>query len=345
MTPPKFVFYLTCLLLGKLVKMDHLKQPAAVLQDRRFVSIDIGDSLKLKCLGDNEAMKIFWYKQILGQKPELICSTYKYGTNGTFHNEFHNNPRFTVENTDGESALKISQLQVSDTGTYFCARSVSFMFEFEEGTTVSVKGSGLNTEVWVQQLRTDTVQSEGFDTLSCTVETGSCNEEHSVYWFKNSDEVFYTYGTNNSRCKRKPSTQSLSCVYNLPIKNLNRSPAGTYYCAIASCGYILFGNSTTLNYQGKLNSPGLVYFLSGALAVTVVLSVVLTVLLYKLNKRSRCQSTEGQARFSAPSMPEAESCEGAEDLHYAALNMNRSLKSKRQTVNTNSECVYSRIQK
>ncbi|KAF3836868.1 hypothetical protein F7725_004332 [Dissostichus mawsoni] len=46
-------------------------------------------------------------------------------------------------------------------------------------------------------------------------------------------------------------THKHTCVYNLPMENLNPSHAGTYFCAVASCGHILFGNGTKLDFEGK----------------------------------------------------------------------------------------------
>uniref|UniRef100_A0A3B4YHW9 Ig-like domain-containing protein n=1 Tax=Seriola lalandi dorsalis TaxID=1841481 RepID=A0A3B4YHW9_SERLL len=107
----------------------------------------------------------------------------------------------------------------------------------------------------VHQSGSETIQPGGSVTLSCTVHTGTCDGEHSVYWFKDSEEshpgLIYTHGDRNDQCERKPETQTQTCVYNLPMENLNRSHAGTYYCAVASCGHILFGNGTKLDVEGE----------------------------------------------------------------------------------------------
>ena len=57
-------------------------------------------------------------------------------------NEFKDNRRFTVETNDVVNQLNISDLQLSDSATYYCSNGNIYVFEFMEVVTVSVKGSG-----------------------------------------------------------------------------------------------------------------------------------------------------------------------------------------------------------
>uniref|UniRef100_A0A3B4V7D0 Uncharacterized LOC111226891 n=1 Tax=Seriola dumerili TaxID=41447 RepID=A0A3B4V7D0_SERDU len=285
MTSPVFAFYLTCLFLGKTVQATDQKFSSSVRQERSFVSANVGESLTLPCvIKNNDATRIYWYKQSVGQKPRLISTLFAFNRNTTFNDEFKNNPRFTLDTGTGKNHLKITDLRISDSATYYCAKRTSFITEFDEGVTVSVQGSGLNIKVSVHQSGPETIQPGGSVTLSCTVHTGTCDGEHSVYWFKDSEEshpgLIYTHGDRNDQCKRKRETQTQTCVYNLPMQSLNLSHAGTYYCAVASCGHILFGNGTELDEHSLV----LVYFLSGALAFTTILVVLLASLIYKMKK-------------------------------------------------------------
>ncbi|XP_069578914.1 uncharacterized protein [Brachyistius frenatus] len=335
MTPPKFALYLTCLFL------DSIAQGTNHHQGRRFVSASVGESLTLGCFyQQQDTTGFYWYKQSLGQQPRLISSLYLYNKNGTFSGEFKNNPRFTMDAEISNNHLQITDLRISDSATYYCAKRVSFTVIFAEGTVVSVKGSGLNIKASVQQ--SESIQPGGSVTLNCTVHTGTCDGEHRVYWFKDSEEshpgLIYTDGGSNDQCEGKPDTQTHTCMYNLPMKSLNPSHAGTYYCAVASCGRILFGNGTKLNSEDEVKSPVLVYFLSGALTFTTTLAVFLAFLLYNMSKRNGFRS-ESQARSSAPSI---EGNQNADDLHYAALSVDLPNRSRRQR-STNSECVYSSV--
>ncbi|KAM7377557.1 hypothetical protein PAMA_014053 [Pampus argenteus] len=318
-----------------------LESSFSVHQDTGFVSVNVGEKLSLQCFYEgNVSSLLYWYKQSLGQKPRLISDFYVCDTNGTFHNEFKNNQRFTLDAGNSKNHLMISELRLSDSATYYCASRIAYTVKFEEGITVSVKGSGLNIQASVHQ--SASIQPGGSVTLNCTVHTGTCDDgEHSVYWFKDSHPgIIYTHGGRNDQCERNDNTQTHTCVYNLPMKSLDLSHAGTYYCAVASCGQILFGDGTKLDYEHDEDSHVLVYVLSGALAITTILIVLLPFLVCVINKRNSCQCKESHARFSAPSTTDAEGHQNEENIHYAALSEHR---SRRQRNNTKTECVYSSV--
>ncbi|XP_037615472.1 uncharacterized protein LOC119482128 [Sebastes umbrosus] len=333
----KFVFYLTCLLLGKMAHVAGLFSSSSVRQQRGFVSANVGNNVTLQCFyEDSEPASLYWYKQTLGQEPRLISSSYMRDTRVTFYHEFKSNQRFTVDKENSNHHLKISDLRISDSAIYYCAAGMSALLSFAEGIVVSVQGSGLNVPALVQQSASETVQPGGSVTLNCTVQTGTCDREHSVYWFRNSEEshpgLIYTHGGRNDQCEKKPNTQTHTCVYNLPMKSLNRSHAGTYYCAVASCGHILFGNGTKLDFKDEEASLVLVYFLSGALAFTTILVVILAL--------NSCQCAESQAKLSASSTTNAKGYQHGETLYNAALSVNLHNRSRRQRDPTWSECVY-----
>ncbi|XP_029310279.1 uncharacterized protein LOC115023442 [Cottoperca gobio] len=338
MTSPKFVFYLMCLFLGKMAQMIDEKSSSSVHQERRFVSAYAGENVTLRCIYKDLSSWLYWYKHTLGQKPRLISSTYVYHTSPTFYHEFKNNSRFTLDTGNNTTHVTIFDLYISDSATYYCAVGSKFVLNFAEGTTVNIKGSGLNIPALVHR-SSDTIQTGDSVTLNCTVHTGSCDGEHSVYWFKNSEEshpgLIYTHGGRNDQCERKPNKQTHTCFYNLPMKSLTLSHAGTYECAVASCGHILFGNRTKLDFEDEVDS--LVYFLSGALALTTILVVLLAFSVHKMINRTNCQCTESPARLSTPSTAHAEGYRNADSLHYAALSVNLPNRSRRHRNITNDE--------
>ncbi|XP_041821049.1 uncharacterized protein LOC121626541 [Chelmon rostratus] len=347
MTSPKFVLYLTCFFLGKMAQTTVVKLSSSLHGERGFVPVKSGNNLTLRCFHKSDVpARLYWYKQTPGQEPRLISTFYMLDKNGTFHGEFKNNPRFTLDTENGKNHLTIKDLHISDSATYNCISCYLYTLEILESSTVSVKGSGVNIPALVHQSASDTIQPGGSETLNCTVHTGTCDEEHSVYWFKNSEEphpgLIYTHGGRNDQCERKPDTQTHTCVYNLPMKSLNLSHAGIYYCAVVSCGHIVFGDGTKLDFKDKVDSLVLVYSLSAALTFTTILLVLLAFSVLN-NKINRSQSPECQARFSAPAMTNAEEHGDADSLHYAALNVKPPNGSRRQRNNINNECVYAGV--
>ncbi|XP_060886910.1 uncharacterized protein LOC132958221 [Labrus mixtus] len=342
MTAPKLLFYFTFLILDKSAQMTD--QSSSFHQEREFISANVGDNITLKCIyEDKTVQRFFWYKQPLGQKPRLMSTFYGSIKNIAFHDEWKNNPRFTLEAVNGGNHLNIKDLRNSDTATYFCAVSFSVTYTFAVGTLVSVKSSGLNIPATVYQSESETIQLESSVTLNCTVHTGTCDGEHSVYWFRNSEEshpgLIYTHGGNNDQCVRSSNTETNTCVYNLPLKSVSSAHAGTYYCAVASCGRILFGNGTHLDIEKEDYSHILVYFLSGALTLTTILSFSLTVILFSIRRKISFHSEE----TSASSATNTQGHINEDNLHYAALRVNQASRSRRHVDDTPAECVYSRV--
>uniref|UniRef100_A0A8D0CNZ7 Ig-like domain-containing protein n=1 Tax=Sander lucioperca TaxID=283035 RepID=A0A8D0CNZ7_SANLU len=317
-----YLVFVSCFLIGS--QATDLKLSSSVRQERHFVSVKAGENLTLQC---DVAVMLYWYKQTLGQKPKLISTYHKYNINGIFHDEFKNNSRFTLDMENGKNHLKITDVRVSDSATYYCASSYTYIFEFAEGTVVNVEGSGMKVPATVHQSASESIQPGGSVTLNCTVHTGTCDGEHSVYWFKNSEEsqpgLIYTHGDRNDQCERKPNTQTHTCVYKLPMKSLNLSHAGTYYCAVASCGHILFGDGTKLELESKEPSAKVTHFYC---TMHRFLDIVLFSVKDKIMIVRYIFCYQGYQH--------------SENLYYAALSADLSNRSRGQRDPTWSECVY-----
>ncbi|XP_061090010.1 uncharacterized protein LOC133123556 [Conger conger] len=199
---------------------------------------------------------ISWLKQPLGQKPQVVARKSHYQSDAIFSYEFKNSTRLSANATQGKFYLTISQVEASDSATYYCTTVFYSEISFEDGTTLIVMESQSRTIV-LQQPESESVQSGDSVTLQCTVHTETCAGEHSVYWFRQASGesppgIIHTHGHRSDECQRSSGTVSptQSCVYNFPKRNLSRSDAGTYYCAVATCGEILFGNGTKLDVEG-----------------------------------------------------------------------------------------------
>nr|AAF28797.1 immune-type receptor 25 [Sphoeroides nephelus] len=286
MTSATLIFFLICL--EKLAQTTKIQISSSVNVKTTFLSVQPGQSLNLSCLySDDISYMIFWFKQTLGAKPKQICSCYINSDHCTFFNEFQNNSRFQLQTNKNGANLKITDLESSDSATYYCAKQYINVFDFTETYHVMVEGSGLTSN----QSPSESIQSGGSVTLNCTVPAGNCDGDHTVYWFRNSGqsqlELMYSHGGRKEQCERKTNT----CFYSLTLKNQRISHSGSYYCAVAACGRILFGDGRKVDIENQKHSEVLGNFLFGVSAFSTILVVCLSFFLYKMT-RSCCEESE-----------------------------------------------------
>uniref|UniRef100_A0A4W5NFT0 Ig-like domain-containing protein n=1 Tax=Hucho hucho TaxID=62062 RepID=A0A4W5NFT0_9TELE len=205
-----------------------------------------------------------------------------------------------------------------------------------------------------QQPEYDPVHPGDSVTLQCTVLSETCTGEHSVYWFRaGSGEshpgVIYTPGNRSDECKKNPETPSptQSCVYSLSKNNLSPSDAGTYYCAVAACGEILFGNGTNLNIIKENTVDPIVLSLGAAVVVCVILIFILACTNNKRQTCDHCKASVSQHIHHNDNLSSEQSSGQVPDtnlLNYAALHFSeRKTKRGRKKRETPQESVYSDV--
>ncbi|XP_026186742.1 uncharacterized protein LOC113144729 [Mastacembelus armatus] len=221
------------------------------------ITVQLHEPVTFTCfLPDKDFIRngLQWYKQSVGDNLKLIL-TLRTNINPTYEPEFSES-RFKVKHNQNISNLIILRTSQEDEGMYHCAVRVWNTFTWS-GTYLSLKGNTQRTSDYsvVQSTVSDPVHPGDSVTLQCSVlsdsESDTCPRDHSVYWFRaGSDEshpnIIYTNG--NNECEKRSDTVK-SCVYHFS-KNISSSDAGTYYCAVATCGQILFGNGTKLDIDG-----------------------------------------------------------------------------------------------
>lgn len=222
--------------------------PLALSSAMDFKSVHVGQNVTLKCFYQaSNGVIFYWYKKPKGKKAQLMSEFYKHRQNGSLNNDLTtNDQRFELETGNSKFHMTISNVQISDTATYYCVGLFSYSFKFLEGITVHVKGSGLNIEAVFPLSELQNTKSRSSATINCSLQTGIYDGEDSFYWFKDFEGSFlkliYTRESRSNMHEKKANTEI--CVYNLPLNGLDVSHTVNYYCAVASCGRILLGKTT-----------------------------------------------------------------------------------------------------
>lgn len=110
------------------------------------LTVQEGDSVLFSCLFlDDQLHRALWYKQVLGEKPVLVVSSYHHTQPNEFSPDFEETQRFHAVRRADSFNLTIPRTLKSDSGTYFCASSFANVVSFGTGTILLVKGEDCNT--------------------------------------------------------------------------------------------------------------------------------------------------------------------------------------------------------
>ncbi|XP_041653980.1 uncharacterized protein LOC121516659 isoform X2 [Cheilinus undulatus] len=241
-------------------------------------TVHVGDDVKLTCPRKTSAFysstMLFWFRQVSGDLPEFLGGAYSYDSDIV-----NKTPHTTLKQEPGTFVLIINQTQLSDSGLYFCVEQEGFKMTLLKGVFLRMKESDITTII--QDLSADPHHPD-LMTLQCSVlsdsETKTCPGNHSVFWFRSgSDEahpsVIYTHGNRRDECEESPETQSpQKCVYSFS-KTVSSSDAGTYYCAVATCGQMLFGNGTEINIEEQRRSSGCFALVTAVVCVLIFVMI------------------------------------------------------------------------
>uniref|UniRef100_A0A8C1TTA5 Ig-like domain-containing protein n=1 Tax=Cyprinus carpio TaxID=7962 RepID=A0A8C1TTA5_CYPCA len=256
---------------------------ADIVTQNHLKIVQAGESVNFTCIFPKESRTtVAWVKQRAGEKPLLITSSYQ-ALPVVFENNFDKHNRFFVEKDDSRFNLSITNVKESDTATYYCVKYI-YQFTFGESTDLIVKGRHLNMQSDHERAVLDPVHPEDSEVaLQCTVLTQSCAGEHNVYWFRRESGesppgIIFTQERRNAQCERSSDVNSTAhkCIYSLPKRNLSLSDAGIYYCAVAACGEILFGDARKPDLP-RPDTPWSTITL--VLASSICLSVIVIIIL------------------------------------------------------------------
>uniref|UniRef100_A0A3Q2FLS0 Ig-like domain-containing protein n=1 Tax=Cyprinodon variegatus TaxID=28743 RepID=A0A3Q2FLS0_CYPVA len=196
---------------------------------------------------------LFWIKLVPGNMPEVLGKTL------TFDLDLVNsNSRISTKQEPGSFVLHIAKAIQSDMAFYLCLKSKRLNATFLNGTFLRIKGSEPDYTAIIQDSLSDTVHEGDSLNLQCSIfsEKKTCPEESRVFWLRFSSgatrpSLIYAQKEFEGKSEHNRDTQSgQSCVFSFVKDNISFLDTGTYYCAVAACGRVVFGNGTKL--EGKL---------------------------------------------------------------------------------------------
>uniref|UniRef100_A0A3P8NJ94 Ig-like domain-containing protein n=1 Tax=Astatotilapia calliptera TaxID=8154 RepID=A0A3P8NJ94_ASTCA len=208
----------------------------------------LGEAATLTCARTTKEIssRVQWYKQSVGDALKLVVTFY--GTTQPVYTPEFPESRFEAKIDKNFGNLTIVKTVQEDEA---CFEECLCVLYYTGNTQRSS-----NYIVVQKQMESNPVYSGDTATLECSNNT--CSGHHNVFWFRDGSNkslpnIIYTHGNRTDQCEKRSDPQD-GCVYRFS-KNVGSSDAGTYYCAVATCGEILFGNGTTLDVQGILIKP------------------------------------------------------------------------------------------
>ncbi|KAF5893929.1 putative immune-type receptor 16 precursor, partial [Clarias magur] len=274
-----------------------------------FLLLRPGEHVTLHCpFGDTrQAESVVWYKHVLGEMPQKVGERLAYEEHQIYP-EFKRSG-FTIDTTDNSFSLTIPHMQKEHGGLYYCGKCNIDDVALSNGTFLSVTDDkGVKVAVF-QSGVSDSVPAGASVTVQCSVLSESRAAELQVLWFRaappqSHPQIIYTHHNSGHQCESGSPTHT--CVYNFSKNILSLSDTGTYYCAVAACGKIIFGNGTRVQLENVAElvrplGPEVIY-LGIVVAVCVVVIFIQAFIICKIKscEQSRVKSYQGSLVETAP---------------------------------------------
>ncbi|XP_030596075.1 uncharacterized protein LOC115787482 [Archocentrus centrarchus] len=266
-------------------------------------TVRLGEPATLPCVLPKTEYnrRVDWYKQSAGDTLQRIW-TLKDSAAPEFAPEFPGS-RWKVNYDKNFSNLTILRTNQEDEGIYHCGFTEWLQHIKWTGTYLLVKGNTQRSSNYTV-VQEKTGRPGESVTLQCSVindSDKSCPGGLRVFWIREGSQtshpgLIYTDGSTN-QCEKRSETQK-KCVYRFS-KNISSSVAGTYYCAVATCGEILLGNGTKLDIKGSSvwsqTASSLIFLLCPVLILIVIAVLIYTI---KKNNSDHCKAAAVKENLS-----------------------------------------------
>ncbi|XP_042072621.1 uncharacterized protein LOC121813148 [Haplochromis burtoni] len=318
-------------------------QTSEVPQLISLTVVDLGDNVTFGCEVSEKELKSFhWYKQSLGHLPQSVASVIL--DKITLSDAFKDS-RFTLN----KEIFTIRNVSKEDEATYFCQTRKAYSQMFSSGTFLAVKDYNQQESIYMKQVpKKESVLIGDSLALQCSLLSTSkekalqCPDEHRVHWLRAGSESFtpsiiYTHMDSRDEALKR------NCVYSLSKTIQDYSDAGTYYCAVVTCGKILFGEGTKVEIK-SVSGFGLFVLVLGVFLTSCM--ILIPILVFYSNQRNVCQRCTG--KMTGSHHIGKSTVDQSNSIHTflndkdtaascAELGFSRKIKMRR----ANTECVYS----
>uniref|UniRef100_A0A3P9PI07 Ig-like domain-containing protein n=1 Tax=Poecilia reticulata TaxID=8081 RepID=A0A3P9PI07_POERE len=265
-------------------------------------NVTVGQNVTLSCPHQTSALyreTLYWIRLVSGNWPEFLGATFNF-----MDDDVSKISHIQTKQEQGKFLLYINEAKRNDNGLYYCIKIRQLDFIFINGNVLKVQGLESDITEIIQMPPSSPVYPETRKTLQCSVLSDSegkpCPADNRVYWFKAGSDhshpsLLYLQKNSGEECESaSPEAQTAQrCFYNFS----ESSDAGTYHCAVAACGQILFGNGAELHYEhyeATTTCPSLVNIVFGfGLAISLI---VLAVLIYAIKESNGNVSAAQQAK-------------------------------------------------
>ncbi|XP_028272776.1 signal-regulatory protein beta-2-like [Parambassis ranga] len=310
-------------------------------------TVDVGQSVTLTCPRKTSLIQesLYWIRLISGSWPEVLGGTFTFN-----YDDVNKTPHVTTTQGPGTFILKIKKAELTDTGVYYCMKVDQLQMTFVTGSFLRVKGPEPDITEDIQVPPSDPVRPGDSVTLQCSVlfdsQSKTCPADHRVFWFRagsgeSHPSLLYSDRNSGDKCESRPAARSTHrCFYSFS-KNVSSSDAGTYYCAVAACGEITFGNGTRLDIEDlsmwDLQKANTALFVScAALAASLI---VVTFLIQTIRRKS-CDCCKDAVTACADQQSQQRN---EESLVYSVPTFTKKKGRGKNTPPAGEETVYSRV--